>query len=172
METNPSQSAILDVDHSLFLRRLNERNQQFWLEQSELFSKQFSIETVRTRALEILRKEAPRVPLKNRQTLESAADDAYQEQSRFRREFSQKGGQAIKEDFLSRLIQELVLAQPNLSQRQLFHKLRQLESEGNVKLAPDGKTITFFYGNGKSKTIPVSGLKDRLFRAKKKRDSR
>jgi len=99
-------------------------------------------------------------------------DDAIQEESRFRREFSQKGGRAVKEDFLSRLIDKLVLAKPDLTQRQLFHELKKLESGGNVKLADGDKTIIFWDDNGKKKTAPVTGLKDRLFRAKEKIASR
>jgi hypothetical protein len=163
METTAIQSVV----------QLNECNKQFWLEQLELFSQQFSIETVRTRAIAVLKWEELRgVPLKNRQTLESAADDAYQEESRFRREFSRKGGRAVKEDFLNRLIHKLVLKQPSLTERQLFHKLRKLESEGNVQLAPDEVTFDFCDDNEKWKTALVTGLKDRLFRAKRKINSR
>jgi len=50
METNANQSVVLDADHSLFLRQLNERNQQFWLEQPKLFFEQFAIEAVSNRA--------------------------------------------------------------------------------------------------------------------------
>lgn len=199
METNTHQSVVLHADHQLALRQLNKRNRQFWRKRSKLFSKQFADEAVSNKALTTLMvEELLGLPVKNRQTLEKAVDDAHQEESRLRlavsalddagqeesrtrwelfkkdgqtvkahfREFSRKGGLAAKADFLNGLIQERVSEQPSLNHIQLLDKLI---SEGDVELDPaDDETIIVWDDNEKGKKIPISGLKDRLFRAKKK----
>jgi hypothetical protein len=162
----------------LALKQLNELNQQFWIEQSELCERRMSDEAVRKRAFTVLDREAlRRVSAKSQLSLESALEDAEQEQFRILREFSRKGGQAPKkEDALNMLIQGLVWEHPDITQTQLLQHLKREIGQGTIDritsdselCAGDVRTIYFAEKDGRKKTAPVAGLKDRLARAKKK----
>ena len=90
--------------------------------------------------------------------------------------FSRKGGRAHKCDALQDLIREIVLGQPHITAGQLLRVLRgspgagvvvSIDEESDV-LAGEARMIHFVDDNGTSKTASISGLKDRLSRAKKK----
>jgi hypothetical protein len=78
------------------------------------------------------------------------------------------------------LIQELVLARPTITARGLFFQLRRQVGQGVITsiessqsvIAEGVANIHFVNMDGKPKTAALSGLKDRLARAKAKIVSR
>jgi hypothetical protein len=84
---------------------------------------------------------------------------------------SRRGGKAPQRDPLQKLIEEIVCQDPKISQPQLWHRLRKEIGNGTiVSIDPEGpaRKIHFVASDGKVKTAAVSGLKDRLSRAKQK----
>jgi hypothetical protein len=132
-------------------------------------------------------------PVKNRMTLELALARAEEDKIRFHQAepereaadraalsaFSQKGGKAPRENALHDLIQELALKFPKITVRQLLGQLElqvgqgtivSIESKSQV-LEGDVRKIHYVNEDGKPKTASVTGLKDRLSRAKAKINS-
>lgn len=165
-------------------RELNELHRQFWVQQSELTDKRISNPILYANATANMQSEALReVPLKHRKTLELALADAEEEWNSGKdslREFCRKGGKARKGDSLSKLIEALVRANPKITERELSWRLNRQVGKGVIfsidtkssVVAGNVRMITFEDEDGRRKTAPVSGLKDRLRRAKAKINSR
>src|SRR6202451_1167090 len=161
----------------LRLANINLQNQQFWLEQSELLSRRIQDTTLRDIAMADLSAEAAMmVPVRNRKSLEQALSHAEKSLGIFQRNFSRKGGKAAKIDGLQRVILEIVRATPDINTQRLLQKLRKMANEGHPvvlkvdqkrELLDDQTEQIHFKNGGMDKTSPVSGLKDRLSRAKK-----
>ena len=160
------------------LANINQWNQQFWLEQSELLNRRIQDPDLREIAMANLSAEAAMmVPVRNRQSLEQALAQAEKSRSIFQRSFSVRGGKAVKTDALQEWIIEMARAEPDLNTHELLRKMKKLVRMGNSIFTgvvrkcdssePESEHIRFD-DNGESKTAPVSGLKDRLYRAKKK----
>jgi len=122
--------------------------------------------------------EAVRVSIRERKSLDQALADAEQERNILwqnpvpaekarMRSLSRMGGSAPKTDGLQVLIQTCVRKERGISQRLLWHQLKKHLGLGIIR-AIDNHKIEFLDHNGKLKTAPVSGLKDRLSRAKSK----
>ncbi|HEY6769453.1 MAG TPA: hypothetical protein VI386_32325 [Candidatus Sulfotelmatobacter sp.] len=162
----------------LTLADINQQNRQFWLEQSELLSQRIQDATLHEIAMADLSAEAAmRVPVRNRKSLEQALSQAEKSLSIFQRNFSSKGGKAVKVDGLQGVILEIVRAKPDINTQRLLQKLRKMASEGHPvvrkvdrkwELLDDQTEQIHFKNGGMDKTSPVSGLKDRLARAKRK----
>lgn len=159
---------------------LNERNARFWAEQKILLQQRISDPGLYDVAKRDMDFEAARgVPIKQQKTLEQALADAAYGKASFHSQLSIKGGRTPKSDSLQELIQKFVHEEPKLNQRQLWHRLRREIGKGIiVSIDADGpngndyvKRIHFVSGDGKVKTAPVSGLKNRLSRAKAKLNS-
>jgi hypothetical protein len=156
---------------------LNERNARFWAEQKILLNQRISDPGLYHLAKRDMDFEVARgVPLKQQKTLEQALADAAYSKATFHSQLSLKGGRAPKSDSLQELIQKFVHEDPKISQRQLWYKLRTEIGKGIIVSidaecpSEDGslRKIHFMSGDGKVKTARVSGLKNRLSRAKAK----
>jgi hypothetical protein len=101
---------------------------------------------------------------------DAAADAAFAKQ-RFLRQHSRKGGQAKKSDTLQTLIEQIVQSNLALSLPELIAKLSEHKGIEPIQDFAEG-TIFFTTDDGRTKEAKVSGLKDRLSRAKKKIRSR
>ena len=174
----------------LALAQINERNRQFWKEQNNLRDTRISDTAIFRTAMHDLESEQLRqIPVYFRESLEKPLEDSArakqrcdeQSKGQFQTEFSRKGGKAPKTDALQRWIRDIVRAEPNMNTRQLLFKIRSLAKSGDsifnqVDRKSDGSVgqheLIHFGDGGEDKTAPVSGLKDRLFRAKKKIFSR
>jgi hypothetical protein len=111
------------------------------------------------------------MPLRHRATLERALEDAERIGQRFLLQQARKGGRAAKTDALQSLIERIVARRPSISAEQLLEALRDHERIRPIQDIVAG-VIEFTDHNGASKSAPISGLKDRLSRAKKKIRSR
>jgi hypothetical protein len=160
------------------LAKINERNRQFWLKQSELLGRRIQEAALHEIAMNELSAEAAmRVPVRNRKSLEQILARAEKSKTIFQRAFSRNGGKASKPDALHRVIIEIVLNEPDINPRQLLHKIRKMAKDGHPVVSLVGQKSGLicdqaeqihFKDNGKLQMAPVSGLKDRLSRAKKK----
>lgn len=165
----------------LTLAELNELNHKFWLQESELRDRRIADSLLYDIATMGMSSEVKRgVSLYSRKTLELALADAEYEKRSILSDRAAKAGKAPKGDALNRLVLDEVRANPKITERQLLKRLEQQVGEGTILsisskdalLAGDVRTIRFQTVEGKEKEAPVSGLKDRLFRAKAQLDSR
>jgi hypothetical protein len=87
------------------------------------------------------------------------------------RHFASLGGKSPKTDTLQKMIISIVRDKPIISVSQLLPQLRRQAGEGVIDHIDNAETpersIHFYTQAGTIKTAPVSGLKDRLSRAKK-----
>jgi len=160
---------------------LNEQNRRFWQTQSDLLDKRMSDELLFNVATMDMRSETLRqVPIYSQKTLEQALADAERLRNAFQSDFSRKGGSAPRCDALQSLIEAIVVENPKITQGQLMRELRRDRAVGIVTsideksdaLADGAKEIHFVDEDGTPKAASVSGLKDRLSRAKRKIASR
>jgi hypothetical protein len=180
-------STAIPVGRFRTLREVNERNCQFWLEQSSLMEQRVADEDVLCTAVNDLQSEALRqVPAYSRKSFEGALETATDVKLRFQRHaaksfqiaFSKKGGRTPKTDALQKLILQIVRESPDISQQQLLHKLKKdgggvvlgIDAENDV-LRGDIREIHFVGRAEREETARVSGLKDRLSRARKQINS-
>jgi len=84
--------------------------------------------------------------------------------------FSRKGGRVRKADALTRLIRGIVSDNPTITTQQLLIQLKRLVGQGTIYSIDTA--IHFYKKDEELTTAPVSGLKDRLARAKQKIHSR
>ena len=180
-------------------RQLNELNRQFWAQQSELTERRCSDPILYAIATASMDSEVIiGVPLKLRKTLDLALAEAADEKIRLPsdsqfigpraskedslRDFCRKGGKALKGDTLSRLIEDLVRRDPTINKKALLIELQRqtnlddsivisIDEEADV-LAGDVRKIAFEDRNENQKSAPISGLKNRLARARAKINSR
>jgi hypothetical protein len=154
------------------LREINEANSRFWRKQRSLFDERMANDAIRETASEAWQAQQHRaVPLACQFSLEKALEDAERAGQRFLAQLARRGGTASKTDSLQLLIQKTVSRCPDISADRLLDALR-----ANQGIDPaediDEHTIHFTNHDGRSKKASVSGLKDRLSRAKKKLESR
>jgi hypothetical protein len=162
-------------------RMINERNRRFWRVHLKLRDERMSDNILLVIAIREMRSEIDReVSARSQKTLEQALADAEETKHTVQSNFSRKGGTTAKCDALQSLIREIVLKYPKITTRQLFHELKgarwagtivSIDEEDDV-LADEARMIHFVNDKGRQKTSPLSGLKDRLFRARKKINSR
>ena len=169
-------------DRPKTLAQINQRNRQFWAKESELMQRRIADKTLfnlaeTERQSEVLRQ----VPVKSQKSTAQALADAETARKIIQSSFSRKGGTAAKSDALQELILEVVLEYPKITVVKLLRELTKRLGDGIVDrieekcetVAGEGRRIHFFQGHdGAQKTASVSGLKDRLSRAKKKIASR
>jgi len=115
------------------------------------------------------------LPLGWRRSFEKALADAGNAQKLALSDFSRGGGRKRKSDTLQELIVRIVCEAPDISEKELYQKLRGAEGEGvvfsidddSLVLKGDRGMIHFEDHDGEKKAASVDGLKDRLSRAKK-----
>ncbi len=161
----------------LTIADINERNHQFWQVESDLLIRRMADELLYEVARTDMSSETLRqVPIKLRKSLGQALADAEKIRRIYQIAFARKGGRAVKSDALQWVIEEIVLKNPTITIRQLFFKLKgeigqgtvtSIDEESDIR-ADEPRMIHFEEDNGKRMIAPLSGLKDRLFRAKKK----
>jgi hypothetical protein len=164
------------------LAEINQRNERFWAERSELLNRQTQDAALCLIAMKDLSSEKIRkVPFESRKSFEECLAHADDSKTIILQAFSQKGGKAAKSDALQRWILDTVRGDEKISSGQLLIKIRKLAKKGDSifsKVSRESDTSNdqtehiYFDDNGESKTAPVTGLKDRLSRARKKIPSR
>lgn len=173
---NDGVSIALRVGGFRTQREINERNRQFWLKQTSLMEQRMADEAILRVAMNDLKSEALRqVPVYSQKTFEGALETAEAARLAFQKEdtksfqsaFSRKGGAAAKPDALQSLILQIVGRTPNVTARELLARI-ECQKPHEWDIDKKGDTIEFPDSQGRYKSAPISGLKDRLSRAKKK----
>jgi hypothetical protein len=157
--------------------RMNDRNRDFWRDESAAAERRAMDSPLLETAEEILRSEIVRaIPVRSQRTPEDALMAASAARSRLQPglahegivALARKGGLADKTDALQRVIEELVAENPSVSATIVLSRLRSMQSpSGPIEEVTDA-AISFTLANGRSREASISGLKDRLSRAKKK----
>jgi hypothetical protein len=158
--------------------RINDRNRAFWPAESAAAECRASQPALLKIAEDMLRSEIARlVPEQRQRTLEDALIAASAAKDQLGpdlaregvREQARKGGRAGKTDALQKIIEGIVEKSPSVSGPALLEKLRsRIGGDGPICDMAE-TTITFEQTpGGKLKVAQLSGLKDRLSRAKKK----
>lgn len=151
---------------------LNEMHRLFWANQTKLLERRIADDTVREVAFGFIRhQELVGMPMRQRLTLEKALEDAENIGTRFSAAWSRKGGKAAKADPLQLLIRRLVEQSPSITVEDLRRHLREHQGIGPIADI-QGNLITVVLPDGRLKDAKLSGLKDRLSRAKKEFESR
>jgi hypothetical protein len=157
-------------------REINEWHREFYSEQSKLMEERMADEDVLDVAIKDLQSEALRqVPVYFQKSFEGALESAAVSKVRFQKsgaknfqsDFSRKGGTASKTDALQKLILEKVRVNPEITERQLLDHLREKCVGIVVTDIDDTLGEIDFDNDGRQKTARITGLKDRLSRAKK-----
>jgi hypothetical protein len=168
---------LITVNSAPFLA-INQRSDTFWKDNQKHMSELMEDEDVLKGACELVMLERERqVPGKNSLNFNRALEQSKKTVERLRRGQARKGGLASKTDSLQKIIMKFVLENPNMTQRKLLSSLKKQEflelsfdNKSNV-LAGDGVMIRWSSEDGRKDCAPVSGLKDRLSRAKKRMSS-
>lgn len=152
------------------LAEMNQRNQAFWLVQNDELMRRSNVPGLCEIALQLTKFEQEQlVPIKNRMSFEGALARAElitgDANIRFASERARNAGRAPKKDALQALIEDLVEENPNITEPQLRVLLTRQRFPGLIEDVDD-EDIWFKNKNGRSKAAKISGLKDRLSRAK------
>jgi len=154
------------------LKEINDLSCRFWNRERALLGRRMADKPIRETAFATICTEIIKaVPIFYRTSLNQALNDAELAKSRFLSEQARKGGNAKKTDKLQLLIEQIVAQRRPITVRQLENELRARQSIGAIEEI-DEMRIWFTNHNGQSKTATLSGLKDRLSRARTKLRSR
>ena len=158
---------------------INTRNRAFWEAESAQAERRMADPDVFHRATVDMHGEVARLlPVYYQKSFEKALQDvaALSEDpvllKRTHRHLSRLGGSSKKTDALQEVILEEVQKRPAITVTDLLKHLQSLQDLRQVVDDIDDGAIFFTDRNGHSKKAPVSGLKDRLSRAKKALKSR
>jgi hypothetical protein len=157
---------------NLTLDGINRLNRKFWTIENDRMRSRMANDAVRDTAFETLAAETEKGDCLQRQTsLYEALARAEQLAKRFISQHSRKGGQAAKTDGLQLWIDALVVCNREMSERELRRRLIEHQGIDPIQDISDG--VIYFTNHGNhTKEAKVSGLKDRLRRAKQKLKSR
>jgi hypothetical protein len=151
---------------------LNRRNKDFWRDEKQQMERRMADDAVRESALDVMRSELRRrMPMYFQTPIELALADAERAKHRFSSQQARTAGKVGKADKLSEMIGEIVQRRPAITEPELLESLRAQQGEGTIQDI-DENAIWFTTRDGRSKSAAISGLKDRLSRAKRGQHSR
>jgi hypothetical protein len=164
----------------LTLQEINEQNHRFWSVRSEISERRASDESLCDIALESMHSEIVRIPLRSQESFDQALADAEMAMKTFQSGFARKGGRPTRCDALQSLIEKIAVENLEVTPGQLRRELNSAPGEGTITSideeadvkADEPRMIHFVDEDGTPSTAPLSGLKDRLYRAKIKLASR
>jgi hypothetical protein len=151
---------------------VNRLNEEFWAVQKTLLERRMADPDLRDIGLRNLNDEINKgVPIRFQRSIYQIFEDLASIKGRCLVEQARKGGSAKKQDALQGLILTFVEAKPSITEGELKEKLSAHTGILPIQDISDDE-IAFTNHDGKTKTAAVSGLKDRLSRAKKEIHSR
>ena len=151
---------------------MNQRHREFWaVEMPKLERRMADAQLVALAAEDMASETLRRIPIYNRKTIELAYEDAERRRATIRSGDGNRGGRPPSGDTLQRLIEEIVRRRPTIPASALLARLHDLQHQGVIQDIDDSE-IWFADARGASRTAPLSGLKDRLTRARKTVNSR
>jgi hypothetical protein len=151
---------------------LNQKNKLFWQGQKVQMERRMADAVIRESAFELICAELQRrMPTRYQTPIELALAGSERLKYRFLRQQARIGGKASKADPLNELIAEIVRRRPTVTEFELLQLLRQEQGIGKIQDI-DEEAIWFATRGGGLKSAKISGLKDRLSRAKRHLRSR
>jgi hypothetical protein len=154
------------------LSEINALHQKFWRARAKKTERLLADEHIAQEAF-IAVKEQSRLPVRCQMSYDSLLDREEARRERgliwFRQENGRRGGKCRKSDRLQELIEDIVAKKPRIDCPTLLRLLRGKQGAGVI--VDVDEDITFDDSNGKLKSAEITGLKDRLYRAKKKFES-
>lgn len=160
------------------LVRLNRINENFYRKQMRAMTRRMKNEILVDLAFRQITKEAVTgMDMKRRASLESALAHPEEIHLIFLSASGRKARGVSKADALTRWIVDMVRSHPDISVGKLLQKLRKIASLGGEfirhvddtsALLPDQIPQIHFQDGGRLRKVRISGLKDRLSRAKNK----
>jgi hypothetical protein len=161
----------------LTLQEINEQNHRFWSVRSEICERRASDESLCDIALESMHSEIVRgIPVRSQESFDQALADAEMAMKTFQSGFARKGGRPTRCDALQSLIEKIAVENLEITPGQLRRELSSAPGEGTITSideeadvkADEPRMIHFVDDDGTPRSAPLSGLKDRLYRAKNK----
>jgi hypothetical protein len=153
------------------IEEINENNEKFWKEKTRETDERMKDKAVLEAALARLHTERF-LPVKYQTDFGPTLEQAEQDQLRFARSFARHGGAAKKTDALQKFIEAAVQAKRATTVPELLDMLRNAAQPGGPIEDIDEENVSFLGANGRLRDAPISGLKDRLSRAKKELKSK
>jgi hypothetical protein len=155
---------------------LQELNLKFWEEENEKRERGIADPVLwRSVKQELDRDQMRGVPIAGQESIEFLLERADRLRRDVNTESARRAGRAPKADALQQYIVALVRKRPDITSRQLLAHLEQERWNGLIVEIADGM-VCFLQPDGikdgRTKETPISGLKDRLSRAKKQVHSR
>ena len=152
-------------------KEINQQNSAYWEKRNRHLEKIMLNEAV----LKITLKNSMspgevNLPLRDQSPFEVHLESAYQIYLECSSYFSKLGGRAMKEDPLQKYILKLLETRPDITSAQLLKELKN-KVGGDLIYSIEHNSISFWSHPDKFKDAKISGLKDRLGRAKKKINS-
>jgi hypothetical protein len=145
----------------------NRHHRAFWAEQNRKADRLQANPWILRRVLSVIASEASRgVLLYSRIDFGAALSDADADRRSILEYQGRRGGRARQLDPLQERIIEIVRRSPEIPENELLSRLRD-EAPGPVIEDVDEEEVSFKRRDGTLKSAPLSGLKDRLSRAKK-----
>jgi len=148
---------------------MNEANRIFWASEKVQMERRMEDRIILLIAVELSKAEAARRPVYFQSSFNEHLADAESVKPCILGELGRRGGKASKTDPLQKLIEDVVRRQPSITEEKLRYYLKR---HGHPIFDICDGTILFCNHDNSEKSAPLSGLKDRLSRAKKKISSR
>lgn len=149
------------------LEKINETNAKFWAlkarEQERLMNNPALVESAMARVQSEFRRG---VSVRNQISFEVALFEADGDRRRVARQSGRLGGKARKDDPLQEIVSRIVRETPKITCAELQRKLAQMQQPGGPIEDVDDDSISFVNAKGRGYTAKISGLKDRLSRAR------
>jgi hypothetical protein len=160
---------------SITLAMINERAVQFWAPQSKLIEERAADEFNVAFALKEMSFDLEHGKPFREWSFATSLEKGEMAKRVLQRTLGARGGRAPKADSLQKRIEQIVSAEPNVSEPELRRRLSEEIGKGIITaIEPNdvpNRCIHFRTDNGTMKTAAVSGLKHRLSRAKAKKSS-
>jgi hypothetical protein len=155
---------------------LNKINAVFWKVESAKFEERMKNPVFREGAWARVKSELRRfVPVRNQISFEEAIAEEEQTankvegqiKQRVVSDFGRRGGSVEKVDALQKFILSAVEKRPSIGVSELLDRIRDAAGLGPI-VETDEDSISFVGARDRLREAPIAGLKDRLWRAKKK----
>ena len=150
------------------MAELNRKNHDFWNKQHDLTGERISDPAIVATAIEdAISAQLRGEPVHTQKTFEVALANAEAAKRRFSSQRGQIAGKARKTELLRTLIEDAVRSNPQINEAELHRELENGSGPG-WPIEFSTRFISICLPDGRIREVPISGLKDRLSRAKNK----
>ena len=152
---------------------INERNRSFWDDELKAAESRMADEAVLETAIATLSSEVNKfLPVYYQTSFYEALRESESTKRRFIAQQSRRAGSAEKVDVLQKFILDALRAKPRMTHVELLAVLGREQNIDGPIVEVDEASVSFLDSRGRLRAAPLTGLKDRLSRARKKLNSR